>query len=677
MFNKLAYRNMKKSAGDYVIYLITMSIVVSLMLAFNSIMFCPDIKKLCAMGGFMALMLAFASIFIMLIISWLIHYIVRFMMEKRSREFGTYLLLGIKKKQVAELFIKENSILASIAFLLGIIPGILIQQLLNYFFNGFFNLDYKISSSLQWNNLFFTFILYSAIFLFSLIRNKKYFYKMNIHDLMYMERQNEQFESKNIGKRQYLFFAALLYDVIFVSMMFFGKITTSYILFWMIGLIIACYIRYFGFADFLMVYIGKKNRRIFRGSRLFLLRQLSSKIKTMSFTMGTLTVFFTTALVVCSIAVMFNDYLKQQLNYQLPFDIIMFSDQIHDDFSEELAIIEEKNTVLDKLIYNIYEVKTDDYKQCILKHSGKNIKDNAGKGDQATYFKFDTYMRVSDYNALRQMLGLEPVKLADDHYLLHTKSKAADSFRELIKKGTLEIMGRQLSFEGIHTEGFSQNGINGADYVIVVPDDIAESMNPYYSLLAVDIIGNSTEDLYAKLCAVNNYKDKAGKMTCRIIWGHGSDDFVTCTNTTQVRTPQMNEIKFVLTSISYPAIYIAIVFVCVAFTILSIQQLGDIGKNRYRYGVLKKLGLGQKEVNGVILKQLGAFFLCPIIVSLVIGTFFILFIGNYFVYYTGIKTSAFIYYGITVVIFLSIFSLYFMATYYKIRKAITISKIDI
>jgi hypothetical protein len=344
---------------------------------------------------------------------------------------------------------------------------------------------------------------------------------------------------------------------------------------------------------------------------------------------------------------MFNDYLKKQLDYQLPFDIIMFSDNTQDNFKEELATIEEKNTILQKLVYNIYEDKTDDYKKCILEYSGNNSNDNADKGDQAVYFAYDTYMKISDYNALRQMLGLEPVKLADDGYLLHTKSKAANSFRKITQKGKLDIMGSQLSFEGFHTEGFSQNGINGADYVIVIPDDIAENMNPYYSLLAVDIDGNSTEALYTNLCALNNYKDKSGKMICRIIWGHGSDDFVTCTNTTQVRTPQMNEIKFVLTAISYPAIYIAIVFVCVAFTILSVQQLGDAEKNRYRYGVLLKLGLGQKEINRVILKQLGSFYLCPIVVSLVIGTFFILSIGNYFVFCTGIETSALNYYGIS------------------------------
>lgn len=671
MINKLVYRNIKKSARDYIIYLITMCVIVSLMIAFNSIMFSSDIKKLCSMGGFMTMMLAFASLFIMLIITWLINYIVKFMMEKRSKEFGIYLLLGMKKRQIAGLFIKENSILASMAFLLGIVPGILLQQLLNYIFYGFFSKEYRMSGNFQWENLIYSFLLYIAFFLFSVFKNKKRFHKMNIYELIYMERQNEQFESKNIKIRQFLFFAALLYDAIFMGMMFFGIVTTNNFLFWMIGLIIACYFGYYGFAAFLMVYIEKKGKGMFCGARLFLLRQLSSKIKTMSFTMGTLTAFFTLALVVCSIAIMFNDYLKKQLDYQLPFDIIMFSDEIQDDFNEELAAIEEDNIILQRLVYHIYEDKTDNFNKYIQTHLGKNSTNDADKGDQAVYFEYDTYMKVSDYNALRQMLGLEPVKLADDSYLIHTKSKAADSFQDITKEGKLLKMGRQLSFEGCHTEGFSQNGINGADYVIVVPDDIAESMNPYYSLLAVDIDGDSTENLYKKLCELNNYKDETGKIECKIIWGHGSDDFITCTNTTQARTPQMNEIKFVLTAISYPAIYIAIVFVCVAFTILSVQQLGDVNKNRYRYDVLLKLGLGQKDINLVILKQLGYFYLCPIVVSLVIGTFFILEIGNYFVFYTGIETSAFSYYGITVAIFLLVFIIYFVTTYFKTRKAIS------
>ena len=46
-------------------------------------------------------------IFYVLIVAWLINYMAKFMLEKRSREFATYLLLGLKKKDLSRLYLKE------------------------------------------------------------------------------------------------------------------------------------------------------------------------------------------------------------------------------------------------------------------------------------------------------------------------------------------------------------------------------------------------------------------------------------------------------------------------------------------------------------------------------------------------------------------------------------------
>ena len=47
---------------------------------------------------------------------------------------------------------------------------------------------------------------------------------------------------------------------------------------------------------------------VYKGQNLFLLRQFASKMRTMQFTMGTLTALFTLALLGASFALMFSDY---------------------------------------------------------------------------------------------------------------------------------------------------------------------------------------------------------------------------------------------------------------------------------------------------------------------------------------------------------------------------------
>lgn len=99
MLNKLAWRNVRRSARDYLVFFLTMTLVTALMSAFNSMIFSKDVLKMSQMDNLMGMMIGVATFFIVLIVAWLINYMVRFMLDKRSREFGTYLLIGMKKSK--------------------------------------------------------------------------------------------------------------------------------------------------------------------------------------------------------------------------------------------------------------------------------------------------------------------------------------------------------------------------------------------------------------------------------------------------------------------------------------------------------------------------------------------------------------------------------------------------
>lgn len=101
MLNKLAFRNAKRSLKDYLIYIITMTIIAAMMFAFDSMIFSKEVINMCSEAGIMAVMLGIATFFIVLIVAWLINYMAKFMLEKRSKEFGTYLLLGMKRKEIS------------------------------------------------------------------------------------------------------------------------------------------------------------------------------------------------------------------------------------------------------------------------------------------------------------------------------------------------------------------------------------------------------------------------------------------------------------------------------------------------------------------------------------------------------------------------------------------------
>ena len=97
MLGKLAFRNVRRSARDYLVYFLTMMLVTAIMFAFHSLLFSREIQQLFEMAVIFAVLVGLATFFVVLIVAWLINYMVRFILEKRSREFGIYLLIGMKK----------------------------------------------------------------------------------------------------------------------------------------------------------------------------------------------------------------------------------------------------------------------------------------------------------------------------------------------------------------------------------------------------------------------------------------------------------------------------------------------------------------------------------------------------------------------------------------------------
>lgn len=141
MTTKLAFRNVKRSARDYLVYFLTMTFVAALMFAFNTVIFSESVGRMFEVAGLMAAMIGMATFFIVLIVAWLINYMVRFILGKRSREFGIYLLIGMKKKQISRLYLREMLLLGTVAFGLGLLPGLLLQQILLAVLYGVLKLD--------------------------------------------------------------------------------------------------------------------------------------------------------------------------------------------------------------------------------------------------------------------------------------------------------------------------------------------------------------------------------------------------------------------------------------------------------------------------------------------------------------------------------------------------------
>lgn len=676
MFGKLAFRNVRRSARDYLVYVLTMTFIVALMFAFNSIIFSRDIQKMYELAGMMAAMIGIATFFIVLIVAWLINYMVRFMLEKRSREFGIYLLIGMKKKQVSRLYMRENVLLGTGAFVLGLGLGMLLQQILMVVLYSVVQLEKR--PHLEFNRycLSMTVSCYAGCYLLALLRCKRRFRKMNIHDLMREDQKNEEMEEKHESIRKWLFPLSVGCILAFGVWILSGNIRSvggAYI--FLIGLFLSMYLFYSGLSAWIICCVKKKGRRIYRGQNLFLMRQFASKLKTMRFTMGTLTVLFTVAFLGCSVALMFTDWQKQVLGIKFPFDIQAYHQDPTYDFSSELEVIRNETKIKDSRTYRIWENHTDVVNTWLythLRYFGDKYKKADGTPDEKKiagkngeeYAPYDTFMALSDYNYLRQMLGYSKVTLGEDEYILQIKARIYNETGDFTDEIGVFDQGEKLTCKEVRTEPFSQDGHNGGDYILVVPDERISGMNAYYSELAVAVGGKVPADLQSKLDDLTDGDDDDDEaspddgMLC-----YGTDTIVSYSAVNLVRDYAIPEIRYMMTCITFPCMYIGLVFLCIALTVLSVQQLSDSAKYRYRYHVLAKIGLGRRAIQKTVFYQLFGYYLCPALFSAVVSGIVASYVGSTFNFYTGVSTPVFQYFGLSFLLFFGIYAVYFAATY--------------
>ena len=361
MLGKLAFRNAKRSLKDYFIYLITMTISFSLIFSFNLVASSDAVIQLSSGMDSFQMIISFVNIVIIFVVCFLINYTTKFMFEKRSKEFGTYMLLGIKKKEIAKMFVLENLILGLFALIISIPIGFIMSQFLSLMIVTMLDIPKVIFLSLNLISVQLLFAYFIVIYLLVLLNMLWKIKKMTIHKFLYLDKQNEEKMFRNSKKRNIIFGISLMVGIASIwlwysrfQMEFISKNETlTYLMLSMIGLIISIYGISATVADMVCSFIIKSKKIKYQKDNLFLIRTFVSKARTMSFTFGTLSMLILLSIFSLNISNLSNGLYKSSLDQEAPYDVSIYDDQ--EAFKEYIKVIEEDYTVEKTLAYNIYK----------------------------------------------------------------------------------------------------------------------------------------------------------------------------------------------------------------------------------------------------------------------------------------------------------------------------------
>lgn len=119
MLCKLSINNLKKSFKDYAIYFFTLILGVCIFYIFNSLDSQTAMLKVSSSTREIIVLLIRAlsgvSVFVSLVLGFLIIYASRFLIKKRKKEFGVYLTLGMSKRKISLMLFLETLLIGIIS----------------------------------------------------------------------------------------------------------------------------------------------------------------------------------------------------------------------------------------------------------------------------------------------------------------------------------------------------------------------------------------------------------------------------------------------------------------------------------------------------------------------------------------------------------------------------------
>ncbi len=665
MLGKLSVRNAKRQAKDYIIYFITVIISVALMFSFNSIAVSEDISELSTYMKDFGKAILGISVIIIFVMAWLINYTMKFMLEKRSKEFGTYQILGIEKKDISNMFTLENILIGSLAFVLGVGAGLFLNQFLTSIIMNLFNQPYQIQIIFDMKAVGLTALYFFGIFVLVLLNCRRKIKKTKVYNLLYADKKNENNVIKKSKGNIIVFITSLVLLLLayFINDREFSNVsnmTGRNIFIALVMLIIGIYLFYISISSFIVKrYLQNKSRK-YKKSNMFLYRNLTSKINTMSITMGTIALMFTFILVGGNVALLMNNMLNNEIEMGYPFEITMSS--VDKDFSIYKDYINKNAKVKEMYEYDLYDVHNTNIRRAL----------DGSAFESRYYYDTDSVMLLKDYNKLRQMLGYEQVSLGENEAIIHSMKTAEEKFEKYIEKNnSIGICNKKLTIKQVNGESISQISFNGYTYCIVVPDYMEQLLlnEQIETRKDGDLIYNhklavTTEEITTQDFA-RGLEELIPREEFTITSEYGGERYEHAIERGlayfHTKGERLSEAKSFYAIISFLAFYVALIFVMATATLLAIQQLSDSEKYKYRYELLKKLGMDELEINRTIFKQLFFYFAIPMLLPFILSIPIILSISKIFTIAVTIEEiirNIGIIYGM----FILVYGIYFIAT---------------
>ncbi|MDU4546865.1 MAG: ABC transporter permease [Clostridium botulinum] len=604
MYSKIALKNIKKSYKDYTIYFLTLILAVCIFYSFNSI----ESQKVLIEIKFMSEIMkgiSGVSVLVSIILGGLIVYANNFLIKRRKKELGIYMILGMGKRKISRILVTETFIVGVISLVGGLILGIGVSQGLSTFTLKLFDVgmdEYKFIVSTS--AIGKTILYFGTMFLLVMIFNVFVISKYKVIDLLIANIKNEDIKFKN----PFIYLLTFVLCLIFLGFSYKSLLEIRFDLERNMSIpialaIVGTVLFFFSLAG-VILYVTNKNKKIyFKGLNMFVLKQMNSKVNTNFISMSLICLMLFITIVVLSTGINFKKVKEEERRKITPFDtsVTLYN---KDENKNQKNHIED---MLNKIDFQ----KSKNEKYAVYNDYYTGLKaSELLKIEERNFARYDVYFsKISDYNKILKLKGEKEITLNKSEVLILSSSGGAiNLINEKLKSN------RRINIKGIEylvkndkviEENLKTSSIADNFCTVVMNDEFVSDYKISSSILNVMYLDKNREENNKKYNKINdNYiKDEYKNLDISI-------DAIT-------KDGVYSKSKGITSMMLFIAIYLGIVFLITSMAVLALQQLSEASDSIERYKALKRIGANKKMIDKTIFIQTLAYFSLPVILALI------------------------------------------------------------
>lgn len=698
MLARLAVGNIRKLIADFGIYFLTVVLGVAVFYAFNSM---SQQRTVLAMTEsqdkifeLLGTVIGGVSVFIACVLVFLVVYANRFLVKRRKREFGIYLMLGMSTGDVVKIVAVESLITGAASLAVGLILGFALSQGLLYVTSLLFSADIASAGGIAFvfsaDALAYTLVVFVAIFLIAAVVNAREVSKARLIDLMTAHARTEATALKSLPASLALFVVSVaMIGVSYKLLLDNGLLDLSPRFGAATVLVCAGTVLFFwSLSGFLLRIVQSSKALYYRGLNMFALRQLNAKVNTTFATLSVvcLTLFLALTSVCGGIGIRnaVEGNLAQSTSYSATVRTTYYYYSTSEGFEEaglgaygdfaaelggdmaaglaqsatavgagDLQALAEGGAQIDFLVDDVDDPLTIGD---VERAAGIALTDVSGNGALNPDYASTPLqiVRLSQVNAALALAGAEPVELAEGECALLVDSDVTKGFFEevaqrapAIEVGGVRLAAAQCIGRCIETTSFPTN--TGA---LVVPDDaVPEGALTMGSLYDVQCASVDDERAFVAACEAIEASDNP--LTWPITMTQGRQDVI-------------EQSASLSTIVAYLAIYLGFVLTVACAAILAIQQLSEASDNARRYGMLRKLGAPDGMIDRALLLQVAVYFVFPLLLAIAHSACAMQVVTDVVAVFGALDIGLMV--AMCAGAFVAVYGVYFAVTYFAARR---------